>query len=317
MVKKVIQNIYKFDFSKCELNNKKEILVNDSVNEFNQTFRLVDNDKGIVVTPEGYKEGLVYRVDDGGTIASPTTWTPDIIKFSFNILGLKKGAFYRLTIKAKNNRKYNSLEDVTDDRTIRATTSSNELILEKDLSEDLEYTNVQGLFRAKSNEETIKFKLGKIAINDIIIDEVEILEEVKVEEKPVIEAFSENKFDIVAYGIFNFSEDYDSTNRYAEVQKLTGKGINLYFDKNDGLYYLERDNVEDIIKEPFTNVNYLIEINTNKAPKFNYEITNVETDMSPNTIKQGFIKFKVVENGEPTKYISANARVAILIRKIS
>lgn len=317
MIKKVIQNIYKFDFSKCELQNKSEILVNDNVNEFNQTFRLVDNDKGIIVTPEGYKEGLVYRSENGGLIASPASWTPDVIKFSFNILGLKKGAFYRVTVKAKNVRAYNSLEDVTDDRTVRVTTSGNELVLEKDLTENLEFVETDGFFRAKGNEENLKFKIGKIAINDIIIDEVEMLEEQKVEEKPLDEAFSGNKFEDVAYAIFNLGDDYTSNNRYAEIQRLTGKGLNLYFDQTDGLYILERDNLEDYIKEPFTNVNFILDFNLNKAPKCSYEITNVESDISPNTIKQGFIKFKLLESGQPTKYIYNNARLVVFVKKIS
>ena len=43
------------------------------------------------------------------------------------------------------------------------------------------------------------------------------------------------------------------------------KGISLFFDTLTSQYIVERDNSNDTIGEPFTNINYLIDFNFNKV----------------------------------------------------
>ena len=74
----------------------------------------------------------------------------------------------------------------------------------------------------------------------------------------------------------------------------------------------------------FTNVNYVVDFSFTKAPYASYMITDVRNDASPNTIKQGYIRFVVIDNdkhasyytGLPGLYSRSNGRFAFIIRKI-
>jgi hypothetical protein len=167
-------------------------------------------------------------------------------------------------------------------------------------------------------EENIYFSIGKIYVSDIIIDEVEIARDnSEDEEKKQDFELDNGKSNIVAYGVFS-CDSLNETGRYAELSRITGKGINLYFDKNEQKYILERDNIEDTIGASFTNANFIIDINTNKAPRLNrYQIVDVSADVSPNTLKQGFLKFEILDiNNKPCRYDVHSGRLTFIIKKI-
>lgn len=315
-IKKVIQNIYKFNLSNCSLINGEEMMVTDSGNEFVNTFVQRDFDKGIIVTPSGYNRGLVYKSIDGGMFYSPARWMPDMVTFNFNFYGLKKNAFYRIIVKAKNMSKFNSLSDVTSDRSLQITNDAQMMIMNEDLSDTMDYNNFTAIFRASSVEENLSFKIGKIGINDIIVDEVELpvdsSEEVGNDQNF---EFDSGKSNIVAFGVFSCDMN-NGNGKYKEVSRLTGKGINLYYEEASNEYILERDNYEDTIDASFIGANYVIDINTNKAPYASHMITNVVNDVSPNTLRQGFIRFQILESGKPVKYNRSNGRVAITVTRI-
>lgn len=315
-IKKVVQRVYQFDFSKCTLIDGNEMISTEHGNEFVNTFIKRDIDKGIIVTPAGYSKGMIYKTTNGGEIASPSSWFPDIINFAFNVYGLKKNSYYRLTVKAKNYRKYNSLTDVTSDRSLEVSNDNQELLIKKDLSEVMEYEDFEVIFKASSAEENLYFRIGKIAINDIILDEVELpLDDIKDDDNPPTVEFENGKSNIVAFGVFS-NESVSDNNKFSELTRITGKGINLYYNKADNEYVLERDNYEDSVGCSFTGANYVVEFNLNKAPFATYRITAVSPDISPNTLKQGFIKFQIADDGKYCRYDRTTGRVAIIIRKI-
>lgn len=315
-VKKVIQRIYEFNLSNSSLFDKQEIITTDAGNEFTNTFIKRDFDKGIIVTPSGYSRGLVYRSIDGGMFYAPAIWYPDIISFNFNLYGLKKNTFYRITVKAKNMSKYNNLTDITDDRTIKVITDDQMLLIDSDLSNEMDYKSLEGIFRATSIEENLSFRIGKIGINDIIIDEVEIASDSVSENKDEKDVeFETGKSNIVAYAVFMPTKE-DSNKRYLEIPRITGKGLNLYFDKTTNEYILERDNYEDSIGVSFTNANYTVDFVFTKAPYASYQIVDVSNDVSPNTLRQGFIKFNILDSGKIGKYTRENGRLAFIVNKI-
>lgn len=321
-IKRIIQRIYNFDYSKCELADSDEFIATEHGNEFTNTFICRDLDKGIIVTPSEYVKGLVYKSTDGGYIYNPPSWIPDIVGFAFNIYGLKKNAYYRLTVKTKNTSKYNPLVDITDDRGIEiVNNATQELMLKEDISEVMTFSDFSVIFKANSVEETLNFKIGKIAIKDIVIDEVELMldvEEEQIAEEDTLVEFDSGKSNTVAYAVFNCDCDVDVKHKYTEMPKTTGKGLNLYFDKDTTEYILERDNYEDTIQSAFTNANYVVDFLFTKAPYASYMITGVSNDVSPNTLKQGFIKFKIIdmETNQPVKYSRPHARLAFMVRKI-
>ena len=318
-VKKVLRRIYNFDLKTCTLTDGDEMIPTEHGNEFVNTFIKRDLDNGIIVTPGGYTRGLVYKSTNDGEFYNNPDWLPETESFLFNIYGLKKGSFYRITIVSRNTRKYNRLIDVTENRKLEVLNESQELIINADVSDAVSNKNYEGIFRATSIEENIYFSIGKIYISDIIIDEVEISKDSLDDESETKQDFEidNGKSNIVAYGVFS-PDLLNETGRYGELSRITGKGINLYFDKNDCKYILERDNTEDTIGSSFTNANYIIDINFNKAPYLNsYQITDVSPDVSPNTLKQGYLKFEILDKtGKSYKYDRSGGRLIFIIRKI-
>lgn len=321
-IKRIIQRIYDFDYSKCDLEDGTEFIATEHGNEFTNTFICRDLDKGIIVTPSEYVKGLVYTTKENGYIYNPSTWIPDIVNFAFNIYGLKKNAYYRITVKAKNMNRYNNMLDVTDDRGIEIiNNATQELLMKHDISEQMTFADYSVIFKANSVEENLHFRIGKIGIKDIIIDEVELLLDENLEEEttdePTVE-FDSGKSNIVAYAAFSCDCEVDTQSKYTEMPKTTGKGLNLYYDKSTMEYILERDNYEDTIQSAFTNANYVVDFCFTKAPYASYMITGLSNDVSPNTLKQGYIRFKIIdmEKNEPVKYSRPHARLSFLVRKI-
>lgn len=316
-VKRVVQNVYKFNLKDCSLISGEEMMVTDLGNEFVNTFVSRDFDKGVIVTPSGYTRGLMYKSADGGMIYNPSAWMPDIVTFNFNVYGLKKNAFYRLTVKSKNMSAYNSLSDTTADRSLQATNDAQTILLNENLTNQMEYKNYTAFFRAASVEENLAFRIGKIGINDIIIDEVELVQDAMTDNSTEQNfELDSGKSCIVAYGVFSPEVVNENSGRYLELSKVTGKGLNLYFDKTKNEYVLERDNYEDTVGSSFTNANYLVDFSFTKAPFASYVITDVSNDASPNTLKQGFIRFNILDNGKVCKYSRQNGRLAFTVSKI-
>ena len=85
----------------------------------------MDMDKGIIVTPQGYSNGLFYRASNGGEIYSSPKYMPDIVTFNLNVFGLKKGSFYKLTVIGRDT---GPTTFITDDRNVIVTNQENELL---------------------------------------------------------------------------------------------------------------------------------------------------------------------------------------------
>lgn len=330
-IKKVVQRIYEFDLSNCDLEDGNEMITTPSgKSEFVNAFIKRDLDKGIMVTPSGYTKGLVYKSTNHGEFYNNPLWMPDIVTFSMNIFGLKKNSFYRVTVLSRTTHKYNKLTDVTDDRSLEVSNDNQELLINADVSDAYENESYSGIFRATSNEINLFFRLGKIYISNIIIDEIELLEEQSDNEEELnpteqTTILEDGHTKLVAYGVFNTIPAIENAEtyrgRYLEMTKLTGKGINLYFDKITHEYIIERDNVEDTITSSLTGIEYLIDFNFNKFINKDifsgYRITEVSPDISPNTLKQGYIKFVFVNKDEKVVDLQNNeGRLAFLVNKI-
>lgn len=319
-IKKINRTIYEFDFSKTELLDGVELVVQNNVSEFVTNFKKRDLDQGIIVTPSGYTSGLVYKSSNNGEVYSNPNWIPDVINFAFNIYGLKKGGFYKLTVTARDTG-HNVI--ITNDRTIKVTNEDKELLLDENLKGVEENTEYQTIFRSFDNETNLFFSIGKVVINNIKVEEIELFvgEENKGDHPD--STIQEGKLQLAAYGIFNtqsaITDDYKG--RYVPMTRYTGTGINLYFDKNTNRYILERDNVEDTLGESFTNLNFIIDFNFNKVVNkdlfTDYNIVEVSTDLSPNTLQQGYLVFEFTDaDNNPVKYTNSDGRIAVLIRKL-
>lgn len=329
-VRKLVKNIYRFDLSECTIEDGNEIYVTSGgINEFVNAFRKNDLDSGIIVTPGGYSRGLVYKSSNGGEFYNKPEWMPDVVTFSMNVFGLKRGAFYRLTVISRTTHKYNRMIDVTDDRSLEVSNDNQELLINEDVSDVYENKQYSSIFRAISNEINLFFRIGKIFISDIIIDEVELLSEEVMSEDEITEeeqnvVIEDGHAKLAAYGIFSTIPTEDVQNykgRYLSMTHITGKGLSLYYDTTTKEYVLERDNIEDTLTGSLTGIEYLIDFNFNKVVSkrifSGYRITEVSTDLSPNTLKQGYIRFEFVDNnGNVVDNLNNDGRFAFIVNKI-
>jgi len=319
-IKKIKDRIYEFDFSNSELMDGNEIIATETVSEFVMAFRKRDLDKGIIVTPSGYSKGLVYKSSNDGEFYNNPAWIPDVVSFAFNIYGLKKGQFYKLTVVGRDTGN-NTV--ITTDRKLSVSNEDKELLLDHSLKGVKENTEYHAIFRSNDNETNLLFKIGKIFINNIIIDEVDLISEEHAEVDLNPSEFGDGKLRLAAYGVFTTESiaDNEYKGRYLPMTRYSGKGVNMYFDRVANQYVLERDNIEDILEESFTNINYALDINLNKVVNkgffSQYNICEVSAELSPNTLKQGFIKFEFVDDsGKNVKYSNSNSRILIMIYKL-
>jgi len=321
-IKKITDRIYEFDLDKAELIDGNEIVVKNNISEFVMTFRKRDLDRGIIVTPSGYENGLVYKSTNNGEFYNNPSWVPDIVNFALNIYGLKKNTFYKITVIARDT---GSNKVITSDRSLKVTNEQKELLLDYNLAGLRENKEYYGLFRSLNNETNLFFSIGKIYINNIIIEEVEMItEEIIEEEKEMqVSEYQEGKMQLVSYGVFTTQPNTNDLykGRYLQMTRYAGKGLALFFDKTSNQYVLERDNVEDVIGESFTNIRYIINFNFNKVINKDlfsqYNICDVSLELSPNTLKQGFIRFEFADKDDnPIIYTNKDSRITITVHKI-
>ena len=317
-IKKIVKNIYEIDYSKIKLDNKNEFIVDkNGVSDFVNGLKLIDKDNGIIVMPINYTNGLFYSNEHGGEIYSSPKFEPEIVSFSFDIIGLKKDAYYKLTLTAKtsgNNTFYNS------NRKAIISTSTGELVLEHDFKDNNDFISITGVFCAISTEIILNFAIGKISIKNIVIDEVELIEEEITTEEAAPEIIHSNTIELAAYGIFEMLP-YTNDVRFVKLQDISSHGLSLFFDNNNLEYIIERSNTNDTVNECITNMRYILNIDLNKNvnyQKFNtYAITEISSNISPNTLKQGYYKFALIKQ-DGTKYrIQQSGRVGIYIYKLS
>lgn len=321
-VKKVIRNIYNIDYSKILLKCDNEFIVQaNGISEFTKYLEKIDLDNGIIVTPLNYRYGLFYSTDNGGEIYASNIQVPDITTFSLKLIGLKKKYFYRITIIARDT---GSNSYITDDRTITISDDTQQQVLAADLKGYTENQSCTGFFRSNSNEINLFFTLGKIVIKDIIIDEVLLEEEdnLNIDESEADVELPEGKEILAGYGTFDLAIESpkEYTGKYIQLVRSFGKGIILSYDSVDQEYVLERDNSELVIVDSFTNSNYIVDFNFSKVPNAgiydHYEITDVNTDISPTSLKQGYICFALLDKSGKRVSYHGNGRLTILIKKI-
>lgn len=319
-IKKITRKIYNIDYSKITLRDDDEfILQSNGVSEFTQMLKKFDTDNGIIVTPSGYRTGLFYSIHDDGELYASSKLLPDMVTFSFNIYGLKKGNFYRITILGRDTDN-NTI--ITEDRTVTVIDDARQIILSSDLKGFDVNQECVGFFKSFSNEVNLYFTLGKVVIKDIIIDEVQLFEEEQEPtEEEISEEMGEGKETLAAYGIYSLvgiiPEGFKG--RYIQLSRFSGKGLDLFYDQYNHSYILERSNSETILNDPFTNLNYKIDINTSKVVNDNVydcmSIVKISPDISANTLKQGYLEFAFTKGGERILYPDNSSRIYISIYK--
>lgn len=318
-VKKILRKIYNIDYSKILLRDDDEFILQDNgVSEFTQMLKKTDMDNGVIVTPSGYRSGLFYSVNNDGELYSSSKLLPDIVNFSFNIFGLKRNHFYRITIIARDT---DANTIITNDRTITVLDDVRQVVIQSNLKGYDSNQEITGYFRSFSNEVNLHFALGKVIIKDINIDEVILAEEDNFVEngQELTEEITDGKETLCMYGIYNLTPVIPEgfKGRHILLSRYSGRGMDIYYDQIDKVYLLEKSNIENIVDEPITNLAYKIDLNIYKLPNNdifdNFKIIETSTDISPNTLKQGYIKFVFIKNGENVEYSNDNGRLYVSV----
>jgi hypothetical protein len=318
-VSKVLRQIYSIDYSKILLKNGDEFVTeSNGMSDLNQYLRKNDMDTEVLVSFAGYRNGLFYTTNDGGEIFNDPSMLPELVTFSMDLVGLKKNLWYRVSITAKNT---GNITTFSTNRKIQVTDGTQALIIDCDLNGVNDDTEYIGYFRSNSAESYLFFTIGKVIIKDIHIEEVEIEgDAVKTDDK--IETIGPASLKLCAYGCFAMKPEIgDFKGRYVRLNNIAGTGLELYFDITDTSYVLERSNDPDILGESFTGYQYLVSINKDKLKSegifSRLDIVDVNGNLSPNTLKQGYIEFALVDdNGLKVKYPDAG-RVVITVEKMS
>jgi len=319
-IKKILRKIYNINYDNITLRDDDEfILQSNGVSEFTQMLKKVDTDNGIIVTPSGYRSGLFYSIENDGELYSSSKLLPDLVTFGLNLFGLKKNYFYRITILARDT---DANTVITDDRNITVIDDTRQIILSSDLKGYDKNQECVGYFRALSNEVNLNFTFGKIVIKDIIIDEVVLLEEENFNETvedEITEEFAEGKEILSMYGIYSLVGQVpkEFKGKYINLTRYSGRGMEIYYNQYDHTYTLEKSNTENITNDPFTNLSYRVEFNCNKLPNHKiyeyFTVIDVSTDISPNTLKQGYMTFGFFKNGEPVEYTDNSGRLYVSV----
>lgn len=315
-IKNVVDKIYSFDFSKASLLDGYEIISE----EFTNAFSYRDVEKGYSIIPFGYTKGLFYKASEEAIFNSPK-YLPEIVDFNIALSGLKKGHFYRITVTGRNSRKYSMFsDDVTDNRSIVLRNAYKEILINKDFSEDMEYVDVSTIFKAENVEDKFSVQIGKIYLRNICLEEIEMLQQKteEVEESPV-STYEPGKEQMVAYGLFSMGIP-EGASRRREVKKLSGKGISIFYDSVENVYTLERDNDNDTICDNLANGNIIVDFNINKMNAQNvfshYTVLEVSSEISPCTMKPGYIKFRFMENERQATVNDPNSKLFIRVSKL-
>lgn len=302
-IKNIIRNIYSINYENILLDNNDEFITEDNgISDFAQYMRKNDPDNGILVTFSNYKNGLFYSTKNNGQLYADPSVLPENVTFTMNIVGLKKGYWYKITVSARNA---GSNVSITKNRDLIVTNSNEEAIIKEDLTNTSSNEDYTGYFLGNSTEDYLFFNLGKIVIKDIKIDEVEIKNSEEHIESNIL---GEGVRSLVSYGIFKMSIPNNGyTGRYIKLKRLGGYGLELYYDSKNISYILERSNTENIMKESFVLPKYSIEINDTKLLKYNYYRSictkDINSGLSPNTMKTGYMEFCILnENTRNMKY---------------
>ena len=291
VIKKVLDHIYNLSFDNVIVKSGDEFIIDKGINEFVSSFKYMDRNSGIIMLPCNYDgSGLWCRTESSKELFSLPKYNPAITQFGFHFYGLKRSKVYRVTIEA---RTMGSSQVVTNNRELKVYTNDGVSVISEDLTDVINPTCYYGVFISNSEEVILNFAIGKIAISKFSIDEVELFEE-KEEDNPD-EVLEEGKIQLVSYGVFEVNKINKShyTGKYIPQVRLTGKGINLYYNTEDETFVLERDNANDILGASFTTLKYLVDINTTKMTgNSGYTTKEVGLELSPNTLKQGYLIFK-------------------------
>jgi hypothetical protein len=329
-IKKIKQEIYRFNFINSELEDRYAILsVNEEgLDELLIALKKTDFDNGISVIPAGYTSGLYYSSKNDGEIYSSPYKIPDIVKFRLSFDGLRRNGWYRLKVISRDYGSNDDIATIADDRSLYVTTSNNELLVDEDLSNVEDNKEFISIFKSTSNEIDLIFKMGSIYISDIIVEE--IIPDLKVEEED--EEFphtiiGEGKYRLYGWGIYDLNMNVPQEHTsYTRITQLSGQGISLFYDSKNNEICLERDGTDSTMIDPFTDSKYVIELNENKITNYDkskkeniYDkivLTEINSDLSPNTRELGFVKYAFIKNGNKIKFSNSDSKLTIFIWKI-
>lgn len=324
-VKKIKKSVYELSFAGCPLEDKDEFAIRNGISEFTTSFKTTDTTKA-VVTPGGYGgKGMFYSVEDDGSFYSSPNFDPDMLTFNFDILGLRKGAFYQLTVKAKDAGKTSLPVEITKDRSLTVSNDVNDLVIKRDLTGVDEPAACHGIFRAYGTEAVLYFSIGKISISGIAIEEIEVDvgDSSKDEDEPA-STIGIATLRVAAYGIFEIrpAQQLGSSKlRWSALPKLGGMGILCFYDERLQEFSIERDAANDILGDALSEPKFEIQIDLNKAVGYNrfsgYSITAVSSDVSENTLKAGSVRFALVDwQGRKVDPSALDGRMMVIVRKV-
>lgn len=323
-IKKIKKKVYGFSLTDDIVKDGYEIFGKNPATDRNEMADLLKHtslEDNIVVYVSDYGGGLYFHKDDDGmfSIVSDPSNMPSIVSFTLHFNGLKRGAWYKLSVVGRNT---NNVNLYTDNRNVTVTNELREMILNAELSKAKTNTTYTEVFNAHDVETELRFKIGKVFIRDIILEEIEVEEPAAQDSDDIVDTeVSDGKITTVAYGVFMPFTDTDRKDftRYSRILRYSGCGIVLYKDHDTGEYILEKDNRDESFTENLNASNIIIDINTNKCDNgVTASCITCSPEPSPNTRHSGYLRFLLKETTDVVSKESAKAsKLFISVQKIN
>jgi len=292
-IKSVIRKLYSIDYNNLKLEDNVEMIISKKTNDFHQLLYMNNEITNVQMIPQfesdnvSTQTGLFYKKDL--FYNHPKLGAP-LISFRLMLIGTKLNSFYRIRFIVRGIEVY----DDTVSKKVYVVLNGKDIIYNKELPTGKD-TVIEYIYLSEGSVINLAFTIGKVAIKDIIIEEIEVQEDVKINER-VVEI--PDLVNLKAYSVFKPSMLTNRDKILTKFPLLRGIGLNVIYNREDDIIIVERNKENDIVQESIGLYKYFIDVRVFNGG----EIRDLKVSDSPSPFSgyNGYASFKVNEIKENT-----------------
>lgn len=252
-IKSLIKKIYNIDYDNIKLENNTELIISRNTNDVHQLLYKRDDISNIHMIPSFETEnkntqtGLFYK--DNQIYNHPIYGNP-MTSIRFSLTGIKKGSYYRIRIIARG---INTVKDL-DSNKIYFVLNGTDIIYNSEIPTDKE-TVIDEVILSEATILNMSLSIGKVAIKDLIIEEVEISTN---ETKKTVAIEVPNLANLKAYAVLRPKDLPNKSLRITKYPLLRGMGLNVYHNREGDYVLVEPNKNNDVINDNIGNPSYMV-----------------------------------------------------------
>lgn len=291
-IKSVIRKIYAINYSNINLQDRTELIISNKTNDFHQLLFMNNEETNTYLIPsyesdkKSTQTGLFYN---NKTIYNHSTYGDDLISFRLSLTGIRNKRDYRIRFILSPFNEYG------ENKSTKAYIILNgkDIIYNKEVTE--EKTVIDYIHSANETVINLAITIGKVAIHDIIIEEVELSEQLDREKETVDVP---DLMNLKAYAVIKPSLLKDRSMVINKYPIIRGIGLNILNHKDTGRYIVERNKENDVIQDNIGSTNYLIDVKSVNGGTINTITSSTESSHLSNT--KGYYTFKADDVNDET-----------------